>query len=123
MPTVLVVDDHAVTREPLVRVLRHEGFDALAAGNGLEAIEVLRDRPVDVMLLDLMMPKMSGIGLLEAMLTEPPPHGGPRVVVLTGTHDAGELTRAKELGASDVMIKSKFTLDDLLGRLRMEHGR
>ena len=67
MTHVLVVDDHAITREPLARLLRIEGFEASVASNGFEALDKIRSSPPDIILLDLMMPKMDGVALLTEL--------------------------------------------------------
>src|SRR5438552_12340947 len=68
-PTILVVDDERNIRRTLDLVLRGEGYEVLEAGSGEEALEVLANgaRPVDLAILDLMLPKMSGLELLEKM--------------------------------------------------------
>jgi two-component system response regulator CpxR len=67
-PTVLVVDDDDAIREVIAEVLRDEGYDVACAGNGEQALtELRRERHPDLMLLDLMMPVMSGWELLELL--------------------------------------------------------
>jgi CheY-like chemotaxis protein len=64
---VLVVDDDAEIRETLTQLLQQEGYTVLRAENGVQALEQLRAGHPDVMLLDLMMPVMSGWELLELL--------------------------------------------------------
>ena len=64
---ILVADDNEINRKVLMRNLLHEGFDCVTAENGMQALEILRSRPCDVVLLDLMMPEMDGFQVLEAM--------------------------------------------------------
>jgi CheY-like chemotaxis protein len=64
-PHVLVVDDDDAIREVIAEVLRDEGYDVASAGNGLQALDALRQNPPDLVLLDLMMPVMSGWEFLE----------------------------------------------------------
>ena len=120
MATILVVDDHPITREPLARLLRYEGFQTASAGNGAEALAALESADPDLVVLDVMMPKVNGPAFLEAL------RGEPRwarwkdvpVIVLTGAMDQTQVRRAAELGASDVILKAKFTFDQLLSRIR-----
>jgi CheY-like chemotaxis protein len=65
--TVLVVDDDAEIRETLTGLLEHEGYTVLRAENGVQALEQLRRRHPDVVLLDLMMPVMSGWEVIEEL--------------------------------------------------------
>lgn len=64
--TVLVVDDEANILEALQKVLIKEGLEVLTAGNGRQALEILRRQPVRVMITDLRMPGMTGDDLLKA---------------------------------------------------------
>jgi CheY-like chemotaxis protein len=124
MNRILVVDDHAITREPLARLLRHEGYDTACAANGLEAIDAVRSRRPDLILLDLMMPKMSGLAFLEVLRANDSTLPGAsdsrdvRVIVLTAVANAGEVTRVRELGVEDIILKSRFDVDTLLGRVK-----
>ena len=72
MRRILLVDDSAIAREPLARLLMYEGYDVLAASNGLEAIETLRGQSIDLLPLDVIMPKMNGIQLLESLRQQEP---------------------------------------------------
>src|SRR5688572_11129586 len=98
MATILVVHDEATMRNGLTRLLRHEGYDVLGAGNGREALDVLdaggagTAAAPDLILLDLMMPELDGLGLLEIL------HADPRwkelpVVVLNGLSDVHTVRR------------------------------
>ena len=64
--TVLVVDDDAANRVTLERILTRERYGVVHAENGREAMQLLRDAPVDLVLTDLKMPGMSGLDLLKA---------------------------------------------------------
>src|SRR5437867_42571 len=71
MSTVLVVDDEAGARRTLMRLLAREGYDTVGAGDGNEALRTVQAKPPDVILLDLMMPGMDGLELLEALHAHP----------------------------------------------------
>lgn len=66
-PSVLVVDDDQDIRESLAQILSEEGFDVTSASNGLEALEEIARRTPDVMLLDLMMPVLTGWEVIETL--------------------------------------------------------
>jgi two-component system response regulator MprA len=118
MSLILVVDDHAATREPLAKLLRYEGYETAVASNGAEALEALRERKPDLVLLDLLMPKMDGMTFLDQAAREP--HGTDLpVIVVTGGLNVTQIRRAGELpGVVDVMTKARFTVDGLLNRIR-----
>lgn len=80
-PRVLVVDDDASIRRMMIAALRRDGYSFLEASNGREALEIMRrDRP-SVVLLDLMMPIVSGWDVLKERATDPALHSIPIIVV------------------------------------------
>jgi CheY-like chemotaxis protein len=117
MCTILVVDDHPVTREPLARLLRYEGFQTACAANGVEALASVNESRPDMILLDVMMPKMNGVQFLDALRRDPAGQSIP-VIALTGVFDPNQLARLGELGAVEVMTKARFTVEQLLDRVR-----
>jgi len=102
MPTVLIVDDEKNIRATLARGLRLEGYRAEEAANGLEALKILDEGGVDLVLLDVQMPEMDGLALLSAMrergLTMP-------AIVLTAHGSIERAVQAVKLGAYDFIEK------------------
>ena len=115
---ILVIDDHPVTREPLAKLLRYEGFSATCAANGVDALAALeRMPPPDLILLDVLMPKMNGIDFLQTVRADPRWSAIP-VIALTGVMDPNHIQRLTELGVVEIMTKAKFTVEELLERVR-----
>ena len=85
-PTVLVVEDTQDVLDLLVELLALEGYFVIRATNGTEALDALRRYPVDVVLLDLMMPELNGWDLLQALRTEAVT-ASPAVIVMTAAYD------------------------------------
>ncbi|HET6246525.1 MAG TPA: response regulator [Tepidisphaeraceae bacterium] len=117
MLSILVVEDHAIVREPLARLLRLEGYRTLCASNGNEAIDVLESGAIDLILLDLMMPRKDGVTLLEVIRLDPRWKNLP-VIVLTGIVEGSQLDRARELSGDEILFKSRFTVEELFERIR-----
>jgi len=113
LPTVLVVDDDPDIRESIEELLTSDGLHAAVASNGLEALRVIENRPIGVVLLDLMMPVMDGRQMVEEMrrrgLSVP-------VVLLSAGRDLRRVS--SELGLD--AIEKPFDLDELLTKVR-EH--
>lgn len=82
--TVLIVDDEPVNRLVLARMVEHLGSQCLEAASGPEALDVLRDQPVDLVLMDIQMPRMSGIEAVELLRKAPGPNQDAPVVAVTG---------------------------------------
>ena len=116
--TILVVDDHPVTREPLARLLRYEGFEARCAANGVEALDLLAESAADLILLDVVMPKMNGVDFLQNVRDDPRWRSIP-VIALTGCMEPNLFARLENLGVAEVMSKARFTVDELMDRVRV----
>jgi len=123
--SILVVDDTPIAREPLARLLRHDGYAVTVAANGIEALThltAISPAAPDLILLDVLMPKMDGIALMEALRRDPRWRDVP-VIVLTGAMDRSCLDRVRALGAREVVTKAKFALDELLEQIARHAGR
>jgi DNA-binding response OmpR family regulator len=102
--TILVVDDLPANRELLARRLERSGFRVLCAGGGEEALDVLRSRDVDLVLLDIMMPGMTGLDVLRTVRLQRSAAALP-VVMVTARTDSEDVVEALALGANDYVTK------------------
>ena len=100
--SLMLVDDEPSVLSALRRVFRKAPYQIHAAGNGVEAVSILESRPVDAALVDLKMPGMDGMALLEVM-SQKWPH--IRVLILTGHGGIEEAVEAMKLGAVDFLQK------------------
>ncbi len=100
--TILVVDDDRAVRQALEINLGKAGFQVQLARTGAEAIDLLHDAPVDIVLTDLMMPGMTGLELLDEVRTRWPE---TQVVLMTGHGTVERAVEAMRLGAHDFIIK------------------
>ncbi|NIP77675.1 MAG: response regulator, partial [Gemmatimonadetes bacterium] len=112
---ILVVDDEATLRETCQNVLRMQGFDVTSASRGEEALDVIRRKEFDVLLIDLYMTQVSGMKLLEAALQK---RRESIVVMMTGNPSVESNLKALEAGAWDYLPKpfSATHLEVLIGR-------
>lgn len=100
----LVVDDNRVNRLLLVQGLEQEGHDVASAENGREALEMLRSRPFDLLLLDIEMPEMNGFQVLEALLHDPSLRDMP-VIMTSASDELDRVVKCIEMGAEDYLTK------------------
>jgi len=112
---ILVVDDNPSNRELLSRRLTREGHDVLTAGDGGEALEKLRARPCDLVLLDVLMPGRSGAEVLQELKTDPDLRHIP-VLMISALDEMDTVIRCIELGAEDYLAKP---FDTVLLRARV----
>ncbi|MGH2820533.1 MAG: response regulator [Actinomycetota bacterium] len=116
---VLIVEDEDAVRELEKFILEQQGYDVMEARDGLEGLAKAEFRKPDLILLDLMMPDVSGGRMYEEMQGHPATAGIP-IVVVTGKPDAHEIFD-DELGREDVIMKP-FEAERLLARIRHHIG-
>jgi CheY-like chemotaxis protein len=107
--TVLVVDDEEIMRDLLERMLQRAGYRVICAADGEEGLAQFRAQDVDVVITDIAMPGMDGLGLIQALA-----HECPRVSVIavSGANSRGRhLKRATELGAKAALLKPVASTD------------
>jgi signal transduction histidine kinase/DNA-binding response OmpR family regulator len=112
---VLLADDNLDMRSYVARLLESQGYAVEAVGDGEEALEAARAAPPDLVLTDVMMPRLDGFGLLRGIRAEPALAGAP-VIMLSAR--AGEEAKVEglEAGADDYLIKP-FSARELLARV------
>ena len=101
---VLVVDDEEGNRDLLSRRLQREGYAVLTAAGGHEALALVAREPVDVVLLDVMMPDLDGMAVLEKLKADAATHDVP-VIMISALDDLGAIARCIEKGAVDYLPK------------------
>ncbi|EAU45363.1 phosphate regulon transcriptional regulator PhoB [Salipiger bermudensis] len=120
-PTVLVVEDEASQREVLRYNLEAEGFRVAAAGNGEEALVMLDEEEPDVIVLDWMLPNLSGIEVCRQIKTRPETRGVP-VIMLSARSEEIDRVRGLETGADDYVVKP-YSLRELMARVKAQLRR
>jgi signal transduction histidine kinase/DNA-binding response OmpR family regulator len=120
-PTVLVVDDEPDTAELVRDTLRHEGLHTVVAHDGRQALEVVERKRPDLVILDIMMPELSGFEVLEALGRRADRADIP-VLILSSRGDDEDVRRALALGARRYMSKP-FAVRELIAEVRRHLGR
>jgi two-component system response regulator RegX3 len=110
---ILVVDDEPAIVDAVAYALRREGFDVETAGDGREALEAARAVPYDVLVLDLMLPGMSGLDVCRSLRAE----SDVPIVMLTARDAEIDRVVGLELGADDYVTKP-FSVAELVSRVR-----
>jgi len=115
-PTVLVVDDNQQNLELLQAYLEDVDCRAVPARDGLEALEIIAKEPPDLILLDVMMPKMSGFEVCRRIKNDPKTSDIP-VIMVTALNEFGDIERAIDSGTDDFLSKPVNKLE-LLTRIK-----
>lgn len=121
MPNILIVDDELACRSPLARLLQIEGYQVAQAQDGLEALQRLEEQPTDLVLLDLLMPRLDGVGFLERMRGDRRFADVP-VFLVTANHDPKMLDRAKALGIAEYLFKGDVPFMRMLELIKKTLG-
>lgn len=101
---ILVADDHAANRQMLARLLSLLGHDVTAAENGRQALDLLHERPFDLVLLDVVMPEMDGVAALKRIKADARLHE-VTVIMVSGLDEVASVVRCIEEGAEDYLTK------------------
>lgn len=112
MGRVLIVDDHEEIRKVLARVINGCGHEAAALAEGDEAITSATENRPGLMILDLMLPRVTGFDVLRALRADPRTREMP-IVVYSALHDLEFIEQALSLGANDYWHKGSFKLETI----------
>ena len=103
-PTLLVVDDNDLNREVLARYFDMRGYLVLGAEDGRQALEMVESHPIDLVLLDIMMPEVSGLDVLKELRRRRSRAELP-VIMVTAKDQAEDVVEALNMGANDYIVK------------------
>ncbi|TMV86960.1 phosphate regulon transcriptional regulatory protein PhoB [Thioclava sp. BHET1] len=116
VPTVLIVEDEPAQREVLAYNLEAEGFRVSKAENGEEALLLVKEDAPDLIVLDWMLPNVSGIEVCRRLKTRPETKGVP-IIMLSARSEEVDRVRGLETGADDYVVKP-YSIVELMARVR-----
>lgn len=102
---ILLAEDNRVNQKVLLRLLKRLGYEADVANNGREAVELVRRRAYDVVLMDIQMPEMDGLEATRCIFEEWSPDERPHVIAVTANAMQENEEACRELGMSDFITK------------------
>lgn len=113
--TILVIEDEKTLMHLVTSKLEKEGFNVLCAFDGVSGLEMAKENTPDLILLDIIMPKMNGYEVLENMRTE-----GLKipVIIISNSGQPVEIAKTKELGAVDHLIKTQFEPAEVVKKVK-----
>jgi CheY-like chemotaxis protein len=116
MGKILIVDDEPQACQILSRLIRHLGHEAAYRTGGAEALAYVGETPVDLMILDVMMPGMDGMEVLRRLRADPKTEKTP-VVMFSAVADRNFIDEAIRKGANDYWVKASFDFTELKDRI------
>ncbi|TRZ52599.1 response regulator [bacterium] len=114
---ILVVEDDRVLRRVIIDNLKSEGFIALEAEDGVMGLAVAMAEHPDLMLVDIVMPKMDGIAMLEK-LREDPWGKNAQVIMLTNLNDAEKVSYAAQKGVNEYLVKADWDIAGIIEKVK-----
>jgi DNA-binding response OmpR family regulator len=121
MQKILLVEDDPFLSSLLKNRLQKEGFEVVYARDGEEAITALRTTPVQLVLLDIILPKRSGFEVMEEIRTDGEvklQNANLPIIVISNLGQPEDMEKGKALGAIEYFVKAKTSIDDLVGRVK-----
>ncbi len=118
---ILLIEDEEILIDLLQRKLSQEGYEVSIARDGEEGLKKMKEINPDLILLDIVMPKMDGFEVMEKMDKEPGLKKIP-VIIISNSGQPVELGRVKKLGAKDWLIKTEFDPQEVVNKVKKQIG-
>jgi len=119
---ILILEDETILSELLKKKLTGEGYDVVTAADGIEGLTKMRESHPDLILLDIVMPKMGGIEVMEEMQKSDELKSIP-VIIISNSGQPVEIDRAQRLGARDWLIKTEFDPQNVVEKVFDQIGK
>lgn len=116
-PIVLIIEDDPVLSRMYSEKFKHEGFQVLQAYDGESGLKMALEEKINIVLLDIMLPKLSGTDLLEKMRIDPRGKDIP-VVALTNLAEQNEKDRALKYGVKEYLVKAMQTPEQVIQKIK-----
>ncbi len=119
MAKILIVEDDEFLRTLLADKLTGSGHEVESAETGERALEILAGFQPDLVLLDLILPGMSGFDVLGWIKSQSEPLSQTPVIILSNLGSGEDIKKGKELGAKDFLVKAKFTPNEISEKVKL----
>ncbi len=120
-PRILLVEDDAALASAYQTRIQAEGFEVKHCANGEDALAQALEFKPDLILLDIMMPKISGFDVLD-ILRNTPETAKTKIIILTALSQPSDQARAKSLGVDEYLVKSQAVASDVITRIKFHLG-
>lgn len=117
MKKILIIEDDSFLLELEAGKLKNEGYEIITASSGEEGLLKINEPNIEIILLDLILPNFDGFEILKKLKETDELKHIP-VIVFSNLSEEKDILKSKELGASNFMVKSNFTLDELVKQIK-----
>jgi DNA-binding response OmpR family regulator len=117
MKRILFIEDESALQKTLGDILREEGYEMISALDGETGLRLAKEKKPELILLDLILPKISGLEVLKKLKEEKETKDIP-VIVLTNLEDIKDVDKAIELGAKTYLVKAQYSLEEVVQKIK-----
>ena len=118
---ILFIEDESALQKTFGEILKQEGYEMISALDGETGLRLAKSEKPDLILLDLILPKMPGFDVLKKLKEDNETKDIP-VIVLTNLEDIKDVDRAIELGATTYLVKAKYSLEEIVEKIKNALG-
>ena len=121
MKKILILEDELIISDLLAKKLSSEGYFVKTAQNGKDGMDLMLQEIPDLVLTDVIMPQKDGFTVIEEMKQNQALKSVP-IIIISNSGQPVEIDRAKELGVSDLIIKTEFNLNEIIAKVKSKIG-
>ncbi|MDR3558819.1 MAG: response regulator [Candidatus Pacebacteria bacterium] len=114
---ILIIEDEAALQQALIEFLGAENFAVVSAVDGQQGLELAKSEDPDLVLLDIILPKLDGYAVLEELKKNAVTKNTP-VILLTNLESAEDIQKAFDKGATTYLVKSEYRLEDIVKKIK-----
>ena len=118
---ILFVEDESALQKTFNDILKQEGYEVISALDGEAGLKAAKAEKPDLILLDLVLPKMHGFEVLQALKEDAATKDIP-IIVLTNLESMGDVEKALELGATTYLVKASYSLEEVIKKIKKALG-
>lgn len=115
--TILFIEDESVLQKTFGEILKQEKYEMISALDGEVGLRLAKEKKPDLILLDLILPKVHGFELLKELKQNKETKEIP-IIVLTNLEELGDVDKAIELGATTYLVKAQYTLEEVMEKIK-----
>ncbi|MFH0791969.1 MAG: response regulator [bacterium] len=117
MKKILLIEDESALQKTLGEYLRQEGYDIVSALDGEKGIELAKATSPDLILLDLILPKVNGFEVIKELKDDEKTQRIP-IIILTNLEEMKDINQAIELGATTYLVKARYSLEEVAIKIK-----
>lgn len=115
--TILFIEDESALQKAFGEILSREGYKLLSALDGETGLKLAKTKKPDLILLDLILPKIHGFEVLKQLKADPQTKDIP-IIVLTNLEKIADIDKAIELGATTYLVKAQYSLEEVIRKIK-----